>query len=257
MAARQAWRLADMSEWGSSAPAYVRVANDLRRKIESGELGPGAQLPSVTELIRLYDVSNTTAQSAIRILKSTGLVEALRGKGVYVRRVQRVISRSADYTSPPAEGERAKYRAKSDQLVITEVAPPDDVAEKLHVDEDGRVVKRSRVMVEKDKPVEIVASYFPVEIARDTELDRPSRIPGGTLAALRRLGYPPRHPAKEWVETRMPTAEESRILDLPPGTPVLRLLRLTCTDNSRPAEVLEMVFGGDRYQLEYDLPVHE
>lgn len=246
-----------MSEWGSGAPAYLRVATDLRRKIETGDLGPGDQLPSVTELMSQYDVSNTTAQSAVRILKSTGLVEALRGKGVYVRRVQRTISRSADFTSPPAEGEPAKYRAKSERLQISEIVPPDDIAQKLLINEDDRAVKRSRVMVEHGKAVEIVASYFPIEIARGTELDSPKRVSGGTLAALRRLGFPPRHPAKEWVETRMPTAEESQILDLPPGTPVLRLLRLTNTDNLRPAEVLEMVFGGDRYQLEYDLPVHE
>jgi len=252
-----------MSEWGAGAPAYLRVATELRRRIEAGEIKPGEALPSVTAIMSEYDTSNTTAQAAIRILKASGLVEAQRGKGVYVRRVHRTISRSENYTSPPPDGEGANYRGKSERLEIAEVVPPDDVAEKLGIDEDARAVRRSRVVTEKvdgsekRKPVEIVLSYFPVEIARGTELDNGKPIPGGTLAALKRMGYPPRNPAVEWVDARMPTESEAQILSLPPGTPVLRLLRLTCTDGSRPIEVLDMVFGGDRYRLEYDLPVHE
>jgi GntR family transcriptional regulator len=251
-----------MSEWGGSPPAYITLANELRGRIERGEYAPGAAIPSVSALIAEYGVSNSTVQTAVRVLKNAGLVESQRGKGVYVRRVLRVISRSADYTSPPEDG-KTNYRAKSRQLEIAEVVPPDDVAQLLELPDDARAVRRGRVMYQRDKPedqekpVEIVASYFPVEIARGTELDRPEPVEGSTLSALKRLGYPPRHPAMEWVDARMPTADESRILRLPPGTPVLRLLRLTCTDKRRPIEVLDMVFGSDRYRLEYELPVHE
>ena len=245
-----------MSEWGSAPPAYIQVANDLRRKIESGEIPPGGSIPPITKLIEDYGVSNTTAQTAIRILKSAGLVVSKRGKGTYVRTVQRVISRSADYTSPPPDGE-THYGAKTTQIETAEVVPPSDVAEALGVGEGVRVVRRSRVMVADGKPIEIVASYFPVEVARDTPLDKPKPVSGSTLAVLRKLGFTPRHPATEWVDARMPTADESRVLDLPPGTPVLRLLRLTCTDDERPIEVLDMVFGGHRYRLEYELPVQE
>ena len=252
-----------MSEWGGGAPAYLQVADDLRTRIETGQLKPGDTLPSVAAIMREYETSNTTAQAAIRVLKAAGLVESQRGKGVFVRRVQRAISRSANYTSPPADGEPVKYHGTSEQLEISEIVPPDDVAIALGLEDDMRAVCRSRVMVEKDNPtskgkvVELVASYFPVEIARGTELDSLRQIKGGTLAALKRMGYPPRNPAKEWVDARMPTARESRLLNLPPGTPVLRLLRRTCTDGDRPIEVLDMVFGADRYRLEYDLPVHE
>jgi GntR family transcriptional regulator len=246
-----------MSELGGETPAYVQIANDLRARIENGEIQPGEALPSVSALIEQYDTSNSTAQAAVRALKAAGLVESKQGKGVFVRLVERTVSRSADYTSPPPGDEPARFRAPSRLLGISEVVPPSDVAEKLGVDEGARVVRRSRLMVEKGKPIELVDSYFPVEIARGTELDSPSGLKGGSLAALRRLGYIPRHPAKEWVQTRMPTASESRELRLPPGTPVLRLLRVTYTDGRLPIEALVMVFGGDRYLLEYDLPVHE
>ena len=245
-----------MSELGGDIPAYVQIANDLRARIEGGEIQPGEAIPSVSALIEHYDTSNSTVQAAVRALKAAGLVESKQGKGVYVRLVQRTISRSADYTSPPVD-DAAHYRAPSRLLDISEVVPPADVAEKLGLDDGARAVRRSRMMVEKGKPIELVDSYFPVEIARGTELDSPVGLKGGSLAALRRLGYIPRDPATEWVETRMPTAHEARELRLPSGTPVLRLLRVTYTDGRLPIEALVMVFGGDRYLLEYDLPVHE
>ncbi|HZP54632.1 GntR family transcriptional regulator [Actinocrinis sp.] len=246
-----------MSELGGDTPAYVQIANDLRARIEGGEIKPGEAIPSVSALIEQYDTSNSTAQAAVRALKAAGLVESKQGKGVYVRNVQRTISRSADYTSPPEGDDPARYRAPSRLLGISEVVPPSDVAEKLGLDDGARAVRRSRLMVEKGKPIELVDSYFPVEIARGTELDSPAGLKGGSLAALRRLGYIPRHPALEWVETRMPTASEARDLRLSAGTPVLRLLRVTYTDGRLPIEALVMVFGGDRYLLEYELPVHE
>lgn len=246
-----------MSELGGDLPAYIQIANDLRARIEHGEIEPGKAIPSVSALIEQYETSNSTAQAAIRALKAAGLVETKQGKGVFVRTVERTISRSANYTSPPTEGEPAPYRAPSRLLGIDEVVPPDDAAAALGLDEGARAVRRSRLMVEKGKPVELVTSYFPVEIARGTELDSPGALKGGSLAALRRLGYPPRNPAIEWVETRMPTAAEARELRLPSGTPVLRLLRVTRTDDAVPIEALVMVFGGDRYRLEYELPVQE
>ena len=246
-----------MSEFGGDIPAYVQIANDLRARIEGGEIQPGDAIPSISALIEQYDTSNSTVQAAVRALKAAGLVESKQGKGVYVRLVQRTISRSADYTSPPPDDDPARYRAPSRLLGITEVVPPSDVAEKLGLDDGVRAVRRSRLMVEKGKPIELVDSYFPVEIARGTELDSPGGLKGGSLAALRRLGYVPRHPATEWVEARMPTASEARDLRLPAGTPVLRLLRVTYTDGRLPIEALVMVFGADRYLLEYDLPVHE
>ncbi len=66
-------------------PAYQRVADELRRKITDGTLEPGAQLPTVTQLMATYSVSNTVVKAAINQLKIEGLVIGQQGKGVFVR----------------------------------------------------------------------------------------------------------------------------------------------------------------------------
>lgn len=245
-----------MSEWGGGGvAAYIRVASDLRARIESGSLPPGAQLPSVSKLMDEFEVANTTVQKAIRALKAAGLVDSKPGKGVFVREHKRIVSRSADFTAPVPEGQKAPH-GRSTPVEVAEVVPPEDVAEKLGLEPDGTAIKRARNMLERENGeiVEITTSYFPASIAKGTELEHSARLKGATPGALARLGYVPRR-CQEWVEARMPTAAEARTLALPPGTPVLRMLRVTWADNDLPIEALDIVFGANRYLLEYDLPV--
>lgn len=68
-----------------SAPAeYRRIADDLTAKIKSGELTPGAKLPSTTQLADQFGVSVATAYRAVSLLHDRDLVIGQPGRGVYV-----------------------------------------------------------------------------------------------------------------------------------------------------------------------------
>jgi GntR family transcriptional regulator len=73
-----------MADW-SGRPAYMQVADQLREEIRGGRFAPGSQLPSYEALMRTYDVSITVVRSAIRELKTEGLVYTHQGKGAFVR----------------------------------------------------------------------------------------------------------------------------------------------------------------------------
>lgn len=64
---------------------WQQVAADLRRDIESGELRPGARLPSEPELSVQYGVSRSTIRHAIRELVADGLVVVLHGRGTFIK----------------------------------------------------------------------------------------------------------------------------------------------------------------------------
>ena len=68
-----------------SQPPYLRIAHDLRSQIEHGELLPGEQVPSVTQLAETYSVSRGTARRALSLLKEWGLTEATPGWGTFVK----------------------------------------------------------------------------------------------------------------------------------------------------------------------------
>lgn len=73
-----------MADWTRGEPAYLQVAEALRQEIRSGELSPGEQLPSYSELMREYDVSITVARSAVAELRAEGLLTTHQGKGAFV-----------------------------------------------------------------------------------------------------------------------------------------------------------------------------
>lgn len=61
------------------------IADDIRRRIVTGDLPVGRRLPSIQKLARLLGVSAPTAQAAIHILVALGFVRVSRGNGTYVR----------------------------------------------------------------------------------------------------------------------------------------------------------------------------
>lgn len=63
---------------------YVRVADHLAARIESGELAAGYRLPSERELADTYEVAVGTIRQALDELRRRGLVATLAAKGTFV-----------------------------------------------------------------------------------------------------------------------------------------------------------------------------
>jgi DNA-binding FadR family transcriptional regulator len=64
---------------------FRQLADLLRDQIMSGELAPGAPLPSELRLAQEYGLSRTTVRQAIAILRAEGLVSVERPRGTFVR----------------------------------------------------------------------------------------------------------------------------------------------------------------------------
>jgi DNA-binding GntR family transcriptional regulator len=68
-----------------AGPQYRAIAAALRARIESGDLQPGEALPSESALTAEYGVARTTVRHALAELEGAGLIEAVHGKGRFVR----------------------------------------------------------------------------------------------------------------------------------------------------------------------------
>jgi DNA-binding transcriptional regulator YhcF (GntR family) len=64
------------------------VADELARRVATGEYGPGELVPSVRQVAAEFEVNRATAQLILGRLESAGFVEAKRGKGFTVRDVR-------------------------------------------------------------------------------------------------------------------------------------------------------------------------
>ena len=66
------------------APAYKAVSAEIERIIVSGELQPGAALPTEQELAQQFGVNRSTLREAIRQVEQEGLVERREGRRLFV-----------------------------------------------------------------------------------------------------------------------------------------------------------------------------
>jgi DNA-binding GntR family transcriptional regulator len=57
-------------------PEYQRIAHDLKQRIQTGELGAGALLPTIKQLQERYGATAQAVKSALLVLWTEGLVQA-------------------------------------------------------------------------------------------------------------------------------------------------------------------------------------
>ena len=79
------------SRRGASAyvPQYVRIRDEITRRIEGGELAQGQRIPSLREMCDEFGVSSITARRALLDLLNEGIVERRGGLGAFVTGMRR------------------------------------------------------------------------------------------------------------------------------------------------------------------------
>lgn len=122
-----------MIDPASGVPAWRQLADDLRRRVVTGEWRPGARLPSETRLMQETGAGRTTVRRAIAALRAEGVVEVLHGWGTRVpeRREPESVHAgpgSVITTRMPTPQERATFRVP-DGVPMLVVTGPDGLAD--------------------------------------------------------------------------------------------------------------------------------
>jgi GntR family transcriptional regulator len=220
-----------MAGYEDTRDPYERIAADLRSKIMSGVYLPDADLPTTAEFREEYKAAPATVQKALDMLKTEGWIVGGRGARRKVRPTQIRIITAGAYFDPKVTG------YSYDILEVGERTPGGDVGEALG---GTAAVLRHRIMRDSTGPLEVDWSYYPSEFASNTRLAQPGRINGGAGSVLQELGLPERR-FEDVVTARGATDYEARHLLMPPGVPVLRILRKAYSENDRLVGVTVLV----------------
>jgi len=68
----------------SGVPIYRQILEQVRRMVASGQLAPGAELPSVRDLALKHTVNPMTISKAYSLLEAEGMLERNRGRPMTV-----------------------------------------------------------------------------------------------------------------------------------------------------------------------------
>lgn len=246
----------------SERPAYLRVADELRRRITEGSLPPGSRLPSRAALARTYDVGQNVAISAVRLLMAEGLVHGRVGSGVYVLEASdpRPMIRSWHDGRlggvPYVPGEAGQGTEGTRDCVSTTVPAPREIAERLELDPRSPVM-RSEYTFRTDAERSMVStSWEPLALTGGTPVALPEAGPlagRGVVARMAHIGVTVDR-ATEAVLARPARPQEAARLGVPAGSPVQELQR-TYYAGDRAVETADLAVAAGRFRLVYEFPV--
>ncbi|MBN9756793.1 Transcriptional regulator, GntR family [Pseudonocardia sp. Ae406_Ps2] len=242
----------------SDRPVFAQVADVLRQRIRSGELGPGAKLPSEAELMSELGVTRQTIRRGLAVLQQEGLTEPIHGKGTFVRQALPVLAmrnnrfsraaRAQGKGALAAEAEALGLEWTSEELGPVETVDVSaDVAELIG--EPTAVVKRRRMWV-GGSPTQLADSYIPSSLDAEIGFSAGETAPGGIYGLLEAKG----HAIAEFQEelfARQASPEEAVALHLASGAPVVSLVRQALDKDGRVLEYFDSVAVGDRHRYVY------
>lgn len=244
-------------------PAYVQIATVLRGKITSGDLEPGAMLPSARELETTYSVSNIVARQAINVLKAEGLVYGVKGKGSFVserRQLVRVAparyGRGKASTTWRMEANTAAQHIERDYNTVQTQAS-EDVAQRLGI-EPGEGVSSTEYFFKADGiPVTWSTAWEPLELTKGTPIEWPEEGEHGHRGIVDRFDSIGQRAVEveEELVVRMPAPHEARKLEIADqGVPLVEI-RQTFRTTERAIEVASIIYPADRYRFVYRMPI--
>ena len=256
----------------TTEPVYLRVLEDLRGRIRSGLLEPGARVPSRNAIITNYGVGETAAKHALAVLRAEGLIEARPGSGCYVRKTPSAGFLEHDRPqfpgspfgvaeSAPAAGERGGSAQPAARKLAWEHqtergVPPASAATRLSLDA-GDLATITRYLLSADgEPVQLAISYEPARLTAGTPVALPEQGPlagRGVIERMRSIGVTIDEVTEE-VAVRPSARAEAAVLSIQPGSPVLAIER-THLRSGQAAEYTEIVVPAERFKLRYRFSV--
>ena len=240
-------------------PLYRRIAEDLRGRIESGELAPGDQMPTELELRERYDASRNTIRDALRWLTTRGLVDARAGQGTFVTpRIDPFVTTLSEHETVHLNSQEADGgRIPEASMPKVEVqGASGDIAVMLGLREGDEVVSRQQVRYIDGMLWSLQTTFYPRELVTRGAFDllRASDIPQGALVYLKQalgleqVGYEDR------IQVGPPNKDEAGLFRLvDDGRVSVITVHRTCytTGNHGPVpfRVKITAFPADRNQL--------
>lgn len=197
---------------------------------------------------------------ALGVLQSQGLVIPQRGRGTYVNALPQIVRNAATRQQQAvreegrgafdAELRRLGLDPRSDLVQVGQVEAPADAAELLGIEVGAPVAIRRREMFANDVPVQLASSYVPWNIAEGTPIVERDTGQGGLYSRLADAGHAPAE-FEELIDSRMPTEEEARFLQMDLEQRVYVVSRVAYDATELPVEVCIHVMPAHQWRLKY------
>ena len=245
---------------------YHQIADDLRAKIETGELPPGVQLPTEIELMEQYSASRNTVRDAVKLRITRGLGETRAGQGTFV--VERINPYVTTLTGDPSTGGGdeivyiAEVTASNRKSEISEPRVEIQkasrvVANNLRIEEGAQVISRHQERFIDGLPWSLQTSFYPMTLVHQgaNRLLEATSIERGAVAYLaetfniQQVGY------RDTIAVRAPDENEARFFKISTDgrVSVFEIFRVGFDKHGNRLRLTITVYPSDRNRLRIDV----
>jgi GntR family transcriptional regulator len=230
------------------SPRYERIAGEIERRIETGELVPGTLLPQEPELAAALGTSRQTLRRAYNLLARKGLIVRRRGIGTFVRKpdIEQPLGRLSSFLQTLAlSGEPPAVQLIGARRAL------DRAASRLFTGGDEQLVfEITRLFSVGGEPIVLEIVFLPVELA--------DRLPIESLASavidqllLDRAGIRVDR-GEETLRMTHVDRMEAALLAIRPREPAFLIERIAYSDD-RVVELRRSTVRGDRARFSIEL----
>jgi len=236
---------------------YHQIVQELKQRIERGELALGMPLPSEHELCDQYGVSRPTVRQATQELINAGLVERRRGVGTYVAqpKIQHQLASVLGFSERMVREGRQPGTRVIEQAVLAAEALDDEIRAQLELEPNARVLRLVRLRMADGEPLLLETVHLPLE--RFLGLDQIDFSAVSLYQTLREHFNVEIIQLRETLEPVVLTPSDAHVLESEAGRPAM-LTRITTYDQT--AQVIECTFSlarADRCQYYIEFNVGE
>ncbi len=223
---------------------YQNIADELRRRLESGDLGSSRLLPSEADLSEQYAASRVTVRRALEVLREEGLVDSRQGFGWFVATdpLRQTLGRLGTIERQLADEGVVSTRRILDFRFVS--APP-RARQVLGCD---TVLRVRRLNLADGEPFALVTVWCPEQLGAELSRADVERSPFYELLAV------PLGGATQTIGAAAASGSDADLLHVPVGSPLLRCERITRSVEGDPVLVSEHLFPGHLTVFEVDLP---
>ena len=236
----------------TNGPLYRWVYSELRSELARGAWKPGELLPTESELSDRFGVSPGTVKQAVLGLAREGLVIRRAGKGTFVSRLDgsRSFARFFQFRHG-SSGEQLEPIIKVVE-VGRRIDIPDHARHHLGLRPGQEALRVRRLLVQERIPICIYDSFLVYRMVRgleDVRLD----VDRLYLAIEKKLDL---HVVSVTEKLRADVANkgDAKLLEIPPGSPVIEIERVAYTHNNKVLEWRHTIGRSDHFVYTIQLP---
>lgn len=224
-------------------PLYFQVSSRLQAAIQSGAIPSGSRLENEISIAERLGLSRPTIRRAIQELVDKGLLVRRRGIGTQV--VPSTLTRQVELTSLYEDLQNSQHEPGTDVLVHEEIDADESIAAALGIEPGARVLHLRRRRTSDGVSMAVLENYLPGEFTTITADELETR---GLYQVVRARGVAIRI-ATQRIGARRTEGDESDLLGIERGAPVLTMERVSFDQNGRAVELGRHCYRPDMYSF--------